>query len=253
MSYFFRLESTKNTSSLQIPCFTNRGKMLQNLALLCAWPSNNVWNYSLVEKEDDELFFRLDEPLFSKHEVYFFYNKNKIKEKKFSSQFLFQPDKLTKTNPDFRANLSVQDHLKNKSSYQSEYPYGMTQKSGRIHSPIDMLAAVNIESTVFFRNIHHEPKQYEVNAGLIDQKDMSLKRQFTVKSNCTNMIELYPEEISKGYYLVVDGLLGIPIYFNKDSSGISLEHTHPPHSSLFGPNAHSTIGKFRNELFKYFS
>ena len=252
MSYFFRLENSKNTSSLQIPLFTNRGKILKNLALLCAWPYQNLWHYSIIEKQGDELFFVIDKPVHSNDEIYFFFDKNKLPSKKFSLEILLQPDKITKTSPEFRANLSIQDSRKNKSSYQSEYPYGMTQRRGRVHSPIDMLATVDTDSLIFFRNIHHEPNQSEVKAGLIKPKDFSLVRQFKVKSNCTNVIELNSEEISQGYYFVVDGLLGIPIYCNRSPSGISLEHTHPPHSTLFGPNAQKKLSKFRKELFNVF-
>ena len=252
MSYFFRLETSKNTSSLQIPLFTNRGKNLRNTALICAWPEQNCWNYSLIEKEGDELFYILEAPFFSKDEIYFFFDKRKLPAKTFSSKTLLKPDKLTKTSPDFRANLSIEDQLKNKSSYQSEYPYGMAQRLGRIHSPIDMLTAFDTESSIFFRNIYFNPAQIEVNAGLVDLEANTLIRKFVVKSNCTNVIELKREEILKGYYFVVDGLLGIPIYCNTDQSGISLEHTHPPQSTLFGPNAQKTLSKFRNDLFDVF-
>ena len=68
---------------------------------------------------------------------------------------ILQKNNFTDTIPSaFRANLKIYTTKNSFSSYQSEYPYSMTKKTGNILSPVSILLDNNADKNFIFLEIY---------------------------------------------------------------------------------------------------
>ena len=92
-------------------------------------------------------------------------------------------DNFTDTEPAFRSNFAIQNLKGGFSSYQSEYPFEMTNKNGNILSPVDMLLSKDNENNyIIFKNIYHKPINLSFNAYLVDYKNKKIFKKIYIKN-----------------------------------------------------------------------
>ena len=128
------------------------------------------------------------------------------------------------------------------SSYQAEYPFGMTKVRGNILTPIGTLLNDKAEKNfLIFRNILSQPLNLKFEAFFVDIEQRKILKKINFQTNYTNFIEIENDLIRPQVYLVTKNFVGIPIYLSIDKEHLSFEHTHPPHAYFFGNDAYKNV------------
>ena len=95
---------------------------------------------------------------------------------------LLDISKFTNTSPAYRANLKIYIPNKGFSSYQSEYPFNMTMRSGSILSPINSLLNKNADQNIiFFKNIFFLPRKNNSKLYFINIFKNTVVKQIEIK------------------------------------------------------------------------
>ena len=251
MVYFFGFTTSSFSNKLTIPKFTNKGSY-RDVRLFRIFISNGKWVISLITNEfnfyEDENFFHI-----SNIDNYSILSLLTLEEaKNFDENELLNISKFTKTHPAFRANLKISLNGGGYSSYQHEYPFQMTKIKGGIVSSIFSILDLKAEKNyIVLRNIFFKPKNDFYSVFLLDKNSDKILKEFKVETNKSNILEIQKEYISPSVSLITNQFLGIPIYLNQYEDGmISIEHTHPPHSYILGPNKNEIIEKYKSNFFK---
>ncbi len=250
MNFFFGIRNSLLSCNLTVPKFQNSGKISEECELYEAFPENNLWSINKLECPQDELFFFLDSKYIENEKIYFIADKNELNILKSKNHYLQDVNKFTNTKPvEFRSNLKIYIPNKGFSSYQSEYPFDMTTRTGSILSPINMLLAKGADHNfIFFKNIFFKPEQKQSNLYFINLKKKEIVKKFEIKQNYLNEIKVEDDCIFEDIYLFTDNCLGIPLFVSVKNSHISLEHTHPPHHYILSEDRYKTIAKIKNEF-----
>ena len=126
----------------------------------------------------------------------------------------------------------------------------MTQRKGSIYSSISTLGNFHaLENGVFVRNIYDEPFQNEFDGYIYDYKSETVLKKVTLITNSCNFISFDDVEDNGSLILFCKDFLGVPIYFSKSKAGnLSLEHTHPPHENIQGPDRFKIVSMIKKEL-----
>tara|TARA_B100000674_G_C37910650_1_gene948427 strand:- start:733 stop:1500 length:768 start_codon:yes stop_codon:yes gene_type:complete len=249
MNFFFGIKNSFLSCKLTIPKFQNFGKYSNNYLVYEAFPENNFWNINLVKCEQDESFFFLNNNTLDNKKIYFVANQEEIKKLKKQNNKLLDVSKFTNTSPAFRANLKIYIPNKGFSSYQSEYPFDMTMRTGSILSPISSLLNKEADQNfLFFKNIFFLPRNDESKLYLINISSKKVVNQFDIKENYLNQIEVDKKYISDDIYIFTESCLGIPLYVSIKNNHISFEHTHPPHHYILSQDRFKTIARIKNEI-----
>ena len=129
MNFFFLTSKKDYIAKLAIPKFQNSGKLNNNLRLYEANIVENRW--VITEPENcyqTNKFWHLE--CNNENDSVFFLGNDTAPQKIVEKNLLCDLNKFTNTSPDFRANLMLKNKLGGFSSYQSEYPFRMTEKLG---------------------------------------------------------------------------------------------------------------------------
>ena len=162
---------------------------------------------------------------------------------------LLDISKFTNTSPAYRANLKIYIPNKGFSSYQSEYPFNMTMRSGSILSPINSLLNKNADQNfIFFKNIFFLPRKNNSKLYFINIFNKTVVKQIEIKENSLNEILVEKKYISDDIYIFSENCLGIPLYISIKDDHISFEHTHPPHHYILSEDRYKTITTIKNEM-----
>jgi len=252
MNFFFHTPNDFVTSTLTIPKFQNSGKTAGGLNLYQAGINNGEWEIKPAECHEDDYFWSTSSNASNENSIYFLAT-SRESEVIATKNSLSNLNKFTDTSPDFRANLKVSNSLGATSSYQSEYPFRMTQKLGTLYSDCGMLTSKDADKVgVFLRNIFFKPEQKNATLYLYDNNLDKLLKTFTICTNKTCFIDLTPfNESLFTSFLFANDYLGIPIYLvDYGAAGLSFEHTHPPHESIHGANRFQMVNRLKEKAYE---
>tara|TARA_B100001093_G_scaffold517581_1_gene599506 strand:- start:209 stop:973 length:765 start_codon:yes stop_codon:yes gene_type:complete len=249
MNYFFLLVKEDLKSNLSIPKFKNSGEFSKNLKLFGARIEEQKWKFYKPECIESENFWKVESDDKNFNDIYFLASAEQF-DLQTNSDNLLDLNNFTNTFPDYRANLSVKNKAGAISSYQSEYPHQMTQRTGSIYSSISTLGNFQaVENGVFVRNIYDKPFQDEFDGYIYDYKSGTVLKKVTLITNSCNFISFEDVEDNGSLILFCKGFLGVPIYFSKSKAGnLSLEHTHPPHENIQGPDRFKIVSMIKKDL-----
>jgi hypothetical protein len=249
MNFFFGIKSPFLSCKLTIPKFQNFGNYSENYLVYEAFPENNFWNINLAKCEQDKSFFFLNNDTLDNKKIYFIADESEINKLKENNDKLLDINKFTKTSPAFRANLKIYIPGKGFSSYQSEYPFDMTTRSGSILSPISTLLNKDADKNfIFFKNIFFLPRNNKSKLYFINISTKQIVNQFEIKENFLNQLDIDKKYISEDIYIFTENCLGIPLYVSVKDNHISFEHTHPPHHYILSEDRFKTIARIKNEI-----
>ena len=248
MNFFFFLANGDFQCELNIPRFQNRGKFFdKKIVLYKCNIKDELWEYSELTNSNDEHFWNLSSQEHSIDSIFFIEKKNNSNS--FSKKKLKEQNNLTSTYPDFRANNKVFLSQGGFSSYQSDYPFKMTQKNGSVLSPINMLLNRDANRNfIFFRNIFHLPFKDNFEVFLINIKSFKILKIFKCKTNQMNILNIDKNFINTENYIFSKNYLGIPVFCSEYDGNISLEHTHPPHEYILSDDKFKIISEIKNKI-----
>lgn len=248
MNFFFFLANGDFQCELNIPRFQNRGKFFdKKIVLYKCNIKDELWEYSELTNSNDEHFWNLSSQEHSIDSIFFIEKKNNSNS--FSKKKLKEQNNLTSTYPDFRANNKVFLSQGGFSSYQSDYPFKMTQKNGSVLSPINMLLNRDANRNfIFFRNIFHLPFKDNFEVFLINIKSFKILKIFKCKTNQMNILNIDKNFINNENYIFSKNYLGIPVFCSEYDGNISVEHTHPPHEYILSDDKFKIISEIKNKI-----
>ena len=253
MNFFFALNFKKFNNKITIPKFTNEGEKLNNTSLFSCKIQNNNWIMKKYEYEEDNNFFYVN-VLPDDFDNVFFINEDFLKieeEVKISELRKFYK---IKTNYTFRANLRIYNKENGSSSYQSEYPFEMSNKKGSILSTVSSFINEHTSNFIAFRQIHYLPFKKPFKTYLVDLLTEQILLTNTFYTNSTNIIDLSKVRFSKNIVFYSDGFLGIPIFISYgNKNGVSMEHSHPPHLYIQSKNKFEMVSNLKNKVKKIVS
>ena len=167
-----------------------------------------------------------------------------------SSRILPKPDSLRVDSSPVAERVSLNYHFEGATtSYLGEYPYEMANIDKGSFWSFDALKEIpttrkSVNSFLILMNINRDAeKQSEVNLDIYNphQKDESLhwkarQNSFTVINLEEINKALNSEKIYKTFFMQCKSCKFIPMFLSVDFNNkqLSLEHTHPPHSLLWG-------------------
>jgi len=246
MSFFFGLNFNDLKSNITIPRFQNFGKRNSELAVYSYEINEGKWNINKVNCKFDKNFYYLNQNNIDNKKIFFLASEDQVKDYDYS--ILQKFNDFTITNPAFRCNLKVTNSNNGFSSYQSEYPFSMTNKNGSIISSLFALTnQFSDNNYVIFRNIFHEPIEKLFNMYAVDMKNNIVLEEFTLITNQTSLIKLNNDLIKSDYYLVSEKFIGIPVYLSEKNNHLSFEHTHPPHEYIQTMDRFKQVNKLKKQ------
>ena len=155
MNFFFGISDQELKCQLTIAKFQNKSNAKDH-SLYSLFIKNNERNIFEVKCDQDEHVYYVNNSFFNDFSFFFLAKKNEIN--KFDNNKLVNLNKFTDTMPAFRANMKIYNNQGGFSSYQSEYPFSMTLKTGSILSPISPLTNINADKNfVYLPNLHEKP------------------------------------------------------------------------------------------------
>jgi len=248
MNLFFGIKNEILFSEIQIPIFTNRNPKIFKANLYRCFPENNSWTIQKIEKDKiKDQFYILENNDINNNEAYFFANDYDFKDYDYLKLKDF--NHLTNTVPAYRCNLKIKLREGGFSSYQSEYPFNMTTKSGMIISSVSSIANKDADKNyIFFRNIYYEPIEKEYEGYFINIKSRKIIKKIKIISNYSNFFEISEELINPEVFFVTKNLLGIPMYISLKNKHLSFEHTHPLHEYILSENRFAKIKNFKEKI-----
>lgn len=247
MNFFFAINNNFLKCTLSIPRFRNKEKTNKNFLLYSAEIVEKKWSIKNVDCEVSKNFFFLNDKEFSNDKIFFLAKKNIGKN--FFLDELKNFNNYTNTTPDYRANLHIEINDGGFSSYQSDYSFDMTLKTGSVLSPINVLLTKNAEKNIiFFRNIYKLPVKYKFNIYFVDILNEKILHKETVLTNTTNQINVDTKLINSNIYLFSENYIGIPIFVSIKNLHISMEHTHPPHLYVWGTDRFQRVQNLKNRI-----
>ncbi len=250
MNFFFGAKHNYIQSKLQVPLFQNRNIKNRQIELFQAKIKKNIWEVEKLSKNNiSDDFYEIDK--IDNETIFFLAKDSDIKN--FNPQELGNLNNFTETFPEFRSNLNLYLTEGGFSSYQSEYPFNMTNKKGKILTPISTLLNLDADKNyLIFKNIFFKPIKEKFLASFIDVKEKKIIKEISFYTNETNFCEIDDELLKPDIYLYTQEFIGVPIYLSIKNKHLSLEHTHPPHEYFFGENKFKNVKNFKeriNEIF----
>jgi hypothetical protein len=254
MNFFFGIKTNFLRSQLQIPKFRNRDvKFSKKINLYSANIKEGIWNLKdLGGIIQDDHFYYLASNEINNDTIFFLATNKEIL--KFEKKKLAYLSDFTVSYPSFRCNFEICNNFGGFSSFQSEYPFSMINKSGNIFSPINSLLNIDAERNfLFFKNIIAEPKKIKFNAHFVNLKTKKIVKTFECFTNFSNLISVDKKFIRPDIYFVSNQFLGIPMYISMKNNHLSIEHTHPPHEYIQSPNRFEIISKIKKQINEIFN
>ena len=256
MNFFFGIKSTDLSCKITIPKFQNTGLSNTNYNVYEAKPLNKKWLIKELLCEENDNFFFINNENINKDNFFFLSTDDEIK-KTYNNDFskLLNLNTFTDTHPSaFRSNLRIYLNDGGFSSYQSEYPYEMINKSGNILSPLSTLLDPDAEKNfIFFKNIFYLPVQENQFIYFVDIVEKKILEKIEIKSNFLNEIKVDNNLIKSSIFIFSQQCLGIPLYVSIKNEHISFEHTHPPHHYILSDDKFKKIANLKHEINKIIS
>ena len=251
MNFFFGIKNTDLFSKITIPKFQNTGLYNNHYNVYVSKPENGKWSIKKLICKENKNFFFIDHEDISNDNFFFLASENEIT-KKYANNFskLLNLNTFTDTFPSaFRSNLRIYLNEGGFSSYQSEYPYEMTNKIGSILSPTSTLLNVDAEKNlIFFKNIFHLPVQENSFLYFVDIVKKKVLEKIQIKNNFLNEIKVSNSLIKSNIFIFSQKCLGIPLYVTMKDKHISFEHTHPPHHYILSDDKFKIIANLKYEI-----
>ena len=198
--------------------------------------------------QNNENFYFLKNLDLDNHKIFFLAKKEEVKRKNIFLE-LQNFNNYTDTMPDFRSNMKIEIKNKGFSSYQADYPYNLSLKTGNVLSPVSTLLNRSADKNIiFFKNIYFKPVKKEFFIYFVDVNKKKILHKVKAFTNQTNQINVESELIQSQNYIFSDGYLGIPIYVCIKNDHLSMEHTHPPHLYIWGYDKFEKIEKIKKEI-----
>ena len=225
MNFFFSINNEKLDCSLTIPKFKNNEKINKKYILFSSQIKNNKWLIEEVTCQNNENFYFLKNLDLDNHKIFFLAKKEEVKRKNIFLE-LQNFNNYTDTMPDFRSNMKIEIKNKGFSSYQADYPYNLSLKTGNVLSPVSTLLNRSADKNIiFFKNIYFKPVKKEFFIYFVDVNKKKILHKVKAFTNQTNQINVESELIQSQNYIFSDGYLGIPIYVCIKNDHLSMEHT----------------------------
>tara|TARA_B110000259_G_C13932678_1_gene369577 strand:- start:58 stop:837 length:780 start_codon:yes stop_codon:yes gene_type:complete len=248
MNFFFSINNKKLDCSLTIPKFKNNEKINKKYILFSSQIKNNKWLIEEVTCQNNENFYFLKNLDLDNHKIFFLAKKEEVKRENIFLE-LQNFNNYTDTMPDFRSNMKIEIKNKGFSSYQADYPYNLSLKTGNVLSPVSTLLNRSADKNIiFFKNIYFKPVKNEFFIYFVDVNKKKILHKVKAFTNQTNQINVESELIQSQNYIFSDGYLGIPIYVCIKNDHLSMEHTHPPHLYIWGYDKFEKIEKIKKEI-----
>ena len=248
MNFFFSIKNEKLDCSLTIPKFKNNKEINNEYILFSSQIKNNKWFIKEVECINNDNFYFLKNLELDNHKIFFLAKKEEVGKENFFFE-LKKFNNYTDTMPDFRSNMKIEIKNKGFSSYQADYPYNLSLKTGNILSPVSTLFNRDADKNIiFFKNIYFKPVMDEFFIYFIDVEKKKILHKEVAFTNQTNQIIVDPELIQSQNYIFSDYYLGIPIYVSIKNDHLSIEHTHPPHLYIWGNDKFEKVEKLKKKI-----
>ncbi len=255
MNFFFHTSNSFLSSRLTIPKFQNSGKYNRSMCLFQADIIDGCWCVTQTDCVEDEDFWVVECSAENKNSIYFLATYDQLNDSTLQNE-LINLNNFTDTSPDYRANLEISNSRGATSSYQSEYPFGMTKKIASLYSDCGMLTSSNADKVgVFLRNIHFKPSRKSARLFLFDNNKDVLLETFEIFLNETCYIDLtkFKSYLATCFIFAKD-YIGIPIFVNQYVDGqLSFEHTHPPHELIHGKNRFIQVNRLKARAYEKIS
>ncbi len=248
MNFFFGIKTENIFSNLTIARFKNDGKNSEKHLLCKVAIKDSKWDLEILnDNVINEEFYSINEVLSDNENIFFLAQENEIE--KFDKYKLKKLNTFTDTFPAYRSNLKISIRNGGFSSFQSEYPFDMVLKKGRILSPVSVLLNKNAkENIIFIKNIYEEPIQKKFNLFFVNIEKKKIVEKIELRTNYTNSINVSNELIKPEIYLITDKYLGAPLFVSIDNMHMSFEHTHPPHEYIMSNDKFKIISKLKREI-----
>lgn len=252
MNYFFGIKSKHIDCEIRIPIFKNNGERIRSPILISCEIKNDMWFLKKLNINLKNDFFVLNNDQIDNEKVFFvddgnFFKADNIEKGVFLNE-IQNFNCLTDTEPQFRCNLKIYNNT-GFSSYQSEYPFKMIERSGNILSPIYPLLNENSnQNLIFLKNIYFKPIYEKFDVYLVDIKKMIIIGKYQAVTNKTNEIVIDNKLIKEDYYIFSQKFIGIPIYVSIYNNAISMEHTHPPHHYILSQDKYKIVSKLKKKI-----
>ena len=247
MNFFFPICSNLFDCELTVPRFKNYKVSNNNFILFSAEIKDYKWKINRAISDFNENFYFLKNENLLDDKI-FFLAESKIGENFFLNE-LKNFNNYTDTEPDYRANLNIKIKNGGFSSYQSDYSYDMTVKTGSIISPVSVLLNEKAENNfIFFKNIFKYPIKQKFYVYFIDMLNKSVLHKEILLTNTTNQINVCPSLIKANVYLYSENFIGIPIFVSIKNKHISMEHTHPPHLYIWGDDKFKRVQDLKKSV-----
>ena len=248
MNIFFPIISKDLKYLLTVPKFKNKSIITKNIDLFSMYVNEDNWVYEKVNCKSDENFFYVDEDLNEVHKFYFLAVENELR--KLNDNITFQNlNNYTDTEPAYRANIRIYNKVGGFSSYQSEYPFAMSQKKGSIMSPLGTLLFVGAEfNKLFLVNFYAKAIKEKFKIYFIDISKKKVLHEETIITNTINEIEIDRKFIDKNVYLFSKNYVGIPIFVSSKDGQLSCEHTHPPHEYIISYDKFKIVSEVKSKF-----
>lgn len=248
MNFFFSLKNQELECTLTIPKFKNNKKIDKKNVLYSLQIKDNKWIVEEVMCSNNDNFYFLKNFDLDNHKIFFLATKEEVGEENIFNK-LKNFNKYTDTMPEYRSNMKIEIKNKGFSSYQADYPYDLTLKTGNILSPVSTLFNERSDKNIiFFKNIYFKPIKEKFFIYFINVEKKKILHKEIAITNQSNQIIVDPELIQSQNYIFSDGYLGIPIYVSIKDGHLSMEHTHPPHLYIWGNDKFEKVKKIKNKI-----
>ena len=250
MVFFFGVNNHIFSSELNIPRFQNRKNSNLSYNLYEAYIKDNEWKLRcLNECELNNDFYRIKKDRINNNNFFFLAKAKDLK--KFNKKKIINLNNYTDTEPEFRANFRIYIKDGGFSSFQSEYPFEMSKKTGSILTPISPFINETQNNILAFKQIYYLPIKKPFFIYIVDlySQKVLLKKQFY--TNSTNILDLSNINQLKNCCFYSENQLGIPIFVSHGKKlGISMEHSHPPQLYLLSKNRYKIISNLKARVKK---
>ena len=250
MNFFYGLKLPRFECNLTIPKFENRNIKSSNYSLYEAYIKKNKWLIKRVITNNDKDFFFIQKNHINNHKIYFLATSQQVNKNKKGLFFkkLYDFNNFTDTDPPYRANLMVYNKNGGFSSFQSEYPYRMTESKGSSLSSIYTLTNSSAKNYLCVRNIYYEPKVVKFPIYFININTKKILKKVYAKTNYTSTFSLDGKYLKPEVCLISKNYTFLPMYISVKNQHVSFEHTHPPHEYILSDDKFFTVNQLKKSL-----
>ncbi|MDA7698187.1 hypothetical protein N8796_03160 [Candidatus Pelagibacter sp.] len=245
MHLFFGLNHHTLKSQLQIPIFETDSKnssINKKLTLYKCFVVDKKWIVEKVNIKDKDEFFILNAVDITNKNNFFLAEDNII-------DYFDNSELKSYSILKHRANFKIEIQDGGFSSYQSDFPFAISNKKGSIVSSIYSLTNYNADQNyLLFKNIYFKPIEEKFNGYFVNYKTKMIEHEFELITNQMNCIEIDKKFIKPENFFVTDKYLGIPLYLSIKDKNLSFEHTLPLPEYIHSKNKFEIVKKLKEKI-----